>query len=201
MARLSNRMQQTMALSLSMQQVKRNTFLKEKDKLLSFIRSRVADGDEAEDILQDVFYQFVAGYESIESIDRITSWLYSVARNKIIDRYRRDAVRPRKADLELTAGSDDDAPLTLQEILPDLGNTPDAALLREAIWDEINEALAELPAEQREIFVWNELEEKSFREIAEETGVSINTLLSRKRYAILAMRKRLQALYNDLSKD
>ncbi|HNE30688.1 MAG TPA: sigma-70 family RNA polymerase sigma factor, partial [Saprospiraceae bacterium] len=139
--------------------------------------------------------------ESIESIDRITSWLYSVARNKIIDRYRRDAVRPRKADLELTAGSDDDAPLTLQEILPDLGNTPDAALLREAIWDEINEALAELPAEQREIFVWNELEEKSFREIAEETGVSINTLLSRKRYAILAMRKRLQALYNDLSKD
>lgn len=194
-------MQQTMALSLSMQQVKRNTFLKEKDKLLSFIRSRVADGDEAEDILQDVFYQFVAGYESIESIDRITSWLYSVARNKIIDRYRRDAVRPRKADLELTAGSDDDAPLTLQEILPDLGNTPDAALLREAIWDEINEALAELPAEQREIFVWNELEEKSFREIAEETGVSINTLLSRKRYAILAMRKRLQALYNDLSKD
>ena len=153
--------------------------------------------EEAEDILQDVFYQFVAGFETIESLDRVTSWLYSVARNKIIDRYRRDAARPKRTDFELLAGKDDDAPLTLQEILPDLDNSPESTLLREAIWDEITEALAELPADQREIFIQNEIEEKGFREISEETGVSINTLLSRKRYAIIALRKRLQSFYND----
>lgn len=178
--------------------IKQNTFLKEKDKLLGFIRSRVSSVEEAEDILQDVFYQFVSGFDSIESIDRVTSWLYSVARNKIIDRYRRDAVRPQKADFESTAGHEDDAPLTLQEILPDLDNSPESVLLREAIWDEIMEALDELPADQREIFVQNEIQEKGFREIAEQTGVSINTLLSRKRYAIIALRKRLQGFYDDL---
>jgi len=185
-------------MDLAMQQVKENTFLKEKDKLLGFIRSRVSTVEEAEDILQDVFYQFVAGFETIESLDRVTSWLYSVARNKIIDRYRRDAVRPKRTDFELLAGRDEDAPLTLQEILPDLDNTPEATLLREAIWEEITNALAELPKEQREIFVLNEIEEKGFREISEETGVSINTLLSRKRYAILALRKRLQDFYSDM---
>jgi RNA polymerase sigma factor (sigma-70 family) len=185
-------------MDLAMQEIKQSTFLKEKDKLLGFIRSRVSTMEEAEDILQDVFYQFVAGFETIESLDRVTSWLYSVARNKIIDRYRRDSARPKRADFELLAGTDDDAPLTLQEILPDLDNSPESGLLREAIWDEITEALAELPAEQREIFIWNEIEERGFREIAEETGVSINTLLSRKRYAILALRKRLQSFYNDV---
>ena len=181
-----------------MQQLKENTFLREKDKLLGFIRNRVSSVEEAEDILQDVFFQFVSGFESIESLDRVTSWLYSVARNKIIDRYRRDAARPQRTDFELISGKDDDAPLTLQDILPDLGNTPEATLLREAIWDEITDALAELPAEQREIFILNEMEEKGFREISEETGVSINTLLSRKRYAIMALRKRLQRFYNDV---
>lgn len=185
-------------MDLAMQEIKQSTFLREKDKLLGFIRSRVSTVEEAEDILQDVFYQFVAGFETIESLDRVTSWLYSVARNKIIDRYRRDAVRPKRADFELLAGKDDDAPLTLQEILPDLDNTPEATFLREAIWDEITDALAELPADQREIFILNELEEKSFREIAEATSISINTLLSRKRYAILALRKRLQRFYNDM---
>lgn len=185
------------AMDLAMQELKQTTFLREKDKLLGFIRNRVNNVEEAEDILQDVFYQFVAGFETIESLDRVTSWLYSVARNKIIDRYRRDAARPKRADFELLAGKDDDAPLTLQEILPDLDNSPESTLLREAIWDEITDALAELPADQREIFIQNEIEEKGFREIAEETGVSINTLLSRKRYAIIALRKRLQSFYND----
>src|SRR6187549_3140928 len=97
-------------------QAKEQTFLKEKDRLLSFIRNRVSDVDEAEDILQDVFYQFVAGYETIESLDRVTSWLFQVARNKIIDRYRRDAARPQRTDFGNSSGSDDDAPLTLQEI-------------------------------------------------------------------------------------
>ena len=185
-------------MDLAMQQIKENTFLKEKDKLLGFIRSRVSTVEEAEDILQDVFYQFVAGYEAIESIDRVTSWLYSVARNKIIDRYRRDAARPKQTDFEVVRGNEDDAPLTLQEILPDLDNSPEATLLREAIWDEISDALAELPRDQREVFVQNEIEERGFREISEETGVSINTLLSRKRYAILALRKRLQKFYDDV---
>ena len=185
-------------MDLAMQQIKENTFLNEKDKLLGFIRSRVSSVEEAEDILQDVFFQFVAGFETIESLDRVTSWLYSVARNKIIDRYRRDASRPQRTDFELISGKDDDTPLTLQDILPDLDNTPESTLLREAIWDEITDALAELPADQREIFILNEMEEKGFREISEETGVSINTLLSRKRYAILALRKRLQKFYDDV---
>jgi RNA polymerase sigma factor (sigma-70 family) len=179
-------------------QLKEQTFLKEKDRLLSFIRNRVSSTEEAEDILQDVFYQFVAGFESIESLDRVTSWLFSVARNKIIDRYRRDAARPQRADIGLASGMDEDAPLTLQDILPDLGNTPEDSLLRDVIWDAIMEALDELPPEQREIFIQNEMEEKSFREIAEASGVSINTLLSRKRYAILALRKKLQRLYDDI---
>jgi RNA polymerase sigma factor (sigma-70 family) len=185
-------------MDLAMQEIKQNTFLKEKDKLLGFIRSRVSTVEEAEDILQDVFYQFIEGFNSIQSLDRVTSWLYSVARNKIIDRYRRDASRPKRTDFEMLTGNDDDAPLTLQEILPDLDNTPEATLLREAIWDEVTDALTELPADQREVFILNELEEKSFREIAEETGISINTLLSRKRYAIMALRKRLQNFYDDL---
>ncbi len=185
-------------MDLAMQQIKENTFLNEKDKLLGFIRSRVSSVEEAEDILQDVFFQFVSGFETIESFDRVTSWLYSVARNKIIDRYRRDASRPQRTDFEWITGKEDDVPLTLQDILPDLDNTPESTLLREAIWDEITDALAELPADQREIFIQNEMEEKSFREIADETGVSINTLLSRKRYAILALRKRLQRFYDDV---
>lgn len=179
-------------------QLKEQTFLKEKDRLLGFIRNRVSNLEEAEDILQDVFYQFVAGYESIESLDRVTSWLFSVARNKIIDRYRRDSARPKRADLGIHSGFDDGAPLTLQEILPDLGNTPEDIYLREAIWEAIMEALDELPKEQREIFILNEIEEKSFREISEETNVSINTLLSRKRYAILSLRKKLQRLYDNM---
>jgi RNA polymerase sigma factor (sigma-70 family) len=179
-------------------QIKEQTFLREKDRLLGFIRNRVSSVEEAEDILQDVFYQFIAGYDTIESLDRVTSWLFSVARNKIIDRYRRDASRPKRTDLGLYKGAEDDAPLTLQDILPDLGNTPEDAYLRDVIWEAIMEALDELPAEQREVFILNEIEERSFRDIAEERGLSINTLLSRKRYAILALRKKLQRFYNDI---
>jgi RNA polymerase sigma factor (sigma-70 family) len=185
-------------ISLNMDQIKQNTFLQERGRLLGFIRNRVSNLEEAEDILQDVFYQFVSGFDGIASLDKVTSWLYSVARNKIIDRYRRDAARPKQTDFEVSAGLEDGSPLTLQEILPDLDNSPESLLLREAIWDEITDALAELPTDQREIFIQNEMGEKSFREISEETGVSINTLLSRKRYAIIALRKRLQKFYDDV---
>lgn len=179
-------------------QIKEQTFLREKDKLLGFIRNRVSSTEEAEDILQDVFYQFVAGFDTIESLDRVTSWLFSVARNKIIDRYRRDSARPQRTEFASFAGNDDDLPITLEEILPDLGNTPEDSYLREMIWDAIMDALDELPPEQREIFILNEMEEKGFREISEETGISINTLLSRKRYAIMALRKRLQGFYDEI---
>lgn|SRR5690606_26185646 len=179
-------------------QIKEETFLREKDRLLHFIRNRVSTLEEAEDILQDVFFQFVAGYETIDSLDRVTSWLFSVARNKIIDRYRRDAVRPQRADFSAVKSADEEGMLSLEDILPDLGNTPEDSMLKDLIWEAIMDALEELPAEQREIFVQNELEERGFREIAEETGISINTLLSRKRYAILALRKKLQQLYNEL---
>jgi RNA polymerase sigma factor (sigma-70 family) len=179
-------------------QLKEQTFLREKDKLLSFIRNRVSSLEEAEDILQDVFYQFIAGFETIESIDRVPSWLFSVARNKIIDRYRRDAARPKRTELGGPQTLDDDGPLTLQDLLPDLGNTPEESLFRDFVWDAIMVALDELPAEQREIFILNEIEDKSFREISEQTGVSINTLLSRKRYGILSLRKKLQRLYNEI---
>ena len=179
-------------------QAKEQTFLQEKDRLLSFIRNRVASSEEAEDILQDVFFQFVAGYDTIESLDRVTSWLFSVARNKIIDRYRKESARPKRRDLLWHADNEEDSPITLQEILPDLGNTPEDTVMREVIWAAIMDALDELPPDQREIFILNEMEDKSFREIAEETGTSINTLLSRKRYAILALRKKLQQLYDEL---
>lgn len=179
-------------------QFKEETFLKEKGRLLGFIRKRVSNLEEAEDILQDVFYQFIVGYDTIESLDRVTSWLFSVARFKIIDRYRKNAASPKKIDFRNVSGVEEDSPLTLQEILPDLGNTPEDVLLREAIWDAILEALDDLPKEQRLVFIQNELEERSFREIAEVIGISINTLLSRKRYAILALRKKLQRLYEEI---
>src|SRR5918996_3767831 len=96
-------------------QIKEQTFLKEKDRLLSFIRNRVSSTEEAEDIMQDVFYQFVAGFDGIESLDRVTSWLFSVARNKIIDRYRRDSSRPQRADFASQTAMEEEAPITLQE--------------------------------------------------------------------------------------
>jgi RNA polymerase sigma factor (sigma-70 family) len=158
-------------------QMKEQTFLREKDRLLNFIRNRVSTLEEAEDILQDVFFQFVAAYETIESLDRVTSWLFSVARHKIIDRYRRDSSRPKRTDLSAERGSDEESPLTLAEILPDLGNTPEELYLKELLWDAIVDALDDLPQDQRQVFILNEMEDHSFREIAEESGVSINTLL------------------------
>ena len=184
-------------MDLAMQTTEQ-TFIRERARLLGFIRNRVSSTEEAEDILQDVFYQFVAGFDTIESLDRVTSWLFSVARNKIIDRYRRDAARPQRTDLGSMTSSEEDGPLSLQDILPDLGNTPEDAYIRDIIWEAIMDALDELPVDQRQIFIQNEIEEKGFREISEETGVSINTLLSRKRYAILALRKKLQRLYDEV---
>jgi RNA polymerase sigma factor (sigma-70 family) len=170
------------------------TVKKEKNRLFSFIRKRVASREDAEDILQDVFIQFTERYSMIESIDKVTSWLFTVARNKITDLYRKK--KPEPFSYKGSAG--DESGTSFYDLLPDLGNTPEDQYLRSLIMERLEEALEELPAAQREIFIQNEFEDRSFKEISEETGESINTLLSRKRYAVLYLRERLKDLYNEI---
>ena len=164
----------------------------ERKRLFDFIRRRVRTEEDAEDILQDVFYQFVASYSVTEPIEKLTSWLFTVARNKIIDWYRKR--RPGGLNRE-----DDETgePLNLEDILFDPTQNPDDVYARSLVWTELAGALDELPEEQREVFVMHELEGRSFKEIAEITGERINTLLSRKRYAVLHLRESLQELYDE----
>jgi RNA polymerase sigma factor (sigma-70 family) len=162
----------------------------ERKRLLDFIRRRVRTEEDAEDILQDVFYQLATSYSVTEPIERITSWLFTVARNKIIDGYR------KKRPESLPGGEGNPAvPLNLEDILYDPRQNPDRVYARSMVWTELADALDELPDEQREVFVLHELEGKSFRQIADLTGEPLNTLLSRKRYAVLHLRERLQELY------
>jgi RNA polymerase sigma factor (sigma-70 family) len=168
-------------------------------KLLNFIRKFVSGSDDAEDVLQDVFYQLVVGYDRIESLDQISGWLFRVARNKATDNHRK--MRPMTFSQMNLAQDSDETPLMLEDILPDTSNLPDRELLGEMIWAKIEELLAQMPRKQREVFVWHEFEQKSFKEMAEETGETINTMISRKRYAILALREGLADLYNDLIND
>jgi RNA polymerase sigma factor (sigma-70 family) len=169
------------------------TYRTERKRLLEFIRKRVHRDQDAEDILQDVFYQLVAGYSVTEPIERLTSWLFTVARNKITDWYRKRRPGP------LSANKDDpSASLNIEEILFDTQQNPDQVYAHSLIWTELAEALDELPYEQREVFVMHELEGKSFKEIAELTGEPINTLLSRKRYAVLFLREKLYELYKEI---
>ncbi|GAB4425732.1 MAG: sigma-70 family RNA polymerase sigma factor SigL [Bacteroidia bacterium] len=164
-----------------------DTFRQERGRLLAFIRSKLPEPAEAEDLLQDVFFQFVAHYDEIVSLDRVTSWLFSVARNRITDTYRKQ--RPQRLDSE--------GALTLAEILPDLSGHPEQAYLRSLLLDTLDSALESLPAEQRDVFVQHEFEGRSFKDLAQSTGIPINTLLSRKRYAVLHLREQLQTLYDE----
>ena len=173
------------------------TVRQERSRLLSFIQQRIPDREEAEDILQDVFYQFTEAYRTINSIERVTSWLFTVARNKITDRYRKK--RPETFSQKQIATDDEGVGLRLEDILPDVSGSADSDMMRAMIWSAVEEALEELPKMQREVFVLHEFEDKSFKEISAQTGVTINTLLSRKRYAILHLRRRLQGLYDELS--
>jgi RNA polymerase sigma factor (sigma-70 family) len=172
------------------------TVAAEKTRLFNFIKQRVANPDDAEDILQDVFFQFWQGYHSIENLERITSWLFRVARNKIIDRYRK--LKPTAFSVIENARDGEEAPMLLADILGDVNNSPDDVYQKELIWDSIEQVLDEMPEKQRDVFVWHELEDQSFREMAERTGDSINTLLSRKRYAVNFLRERLQQLYDEI---
>lgn len=171
-------------------------YLAERKKLLGYISKRVSGIVEAEDILQDVFYQLTLGFRDMDRIENLTAWLYKVANNRIIDIFRKK--RPVNISYMQATQDSEEGPLLLAELLPALGSTPEDEALKETIWKEIEEVLAELPEEQRDVFVANEFEDRSFKELAEVTGVGIGTLISRKRYAVLALRTRLETLYNQL---
>jgi RNA polymerase sigma factor (sigma-70 family) len=177
-----------------------NTVRKERGKLLKFIRNRVANDEDAEDILQDVFYQFV-NVMQIDNIEKAASWLFKVAGNKITDWYRKN--KPISLDRLNGFGIDDEnlIPLNLEDILYDPIEDPDMLYLRSTVWPMLSDALNDLPDEQREVFIMHELEDKSFKEISELTGVPVNTLLSRKRYAILFLREKLEDLYEEFFND
>lgn len=161
-------------------------------RLFGFIRKRVSSEADAEDILQDVFYQFIGNTQPIE---QLTAWLFTVARNKITDRQRK-----KKNELieDLFAGTDEEEKLNWAELFFEEGQTPETEYLRSLFWETLNNALQELPEEQRYAFVMNELEDVSFKELAAQTGESISTLISRKRYAVLHLRERLQSFKNEL---
>jgi RNA polymerase sigma factor (sigma-70 family) len=166
---------------------------RDRARLRSFIRSRVEDARDAEDILQDVFYKLVEANRLLVPLEQITAWLFRVARNRIIDlsRKHREEPLPRPHD---------DEPFDFDDLLPSLDAQPDVAYARAALLQELERAIGELPPEQREVFVAHELDGETFQEMSARTGISINTLLSRKRYAVLRLRERLKAAYDDFNK-
>ncbi len=169
----------------------------ERSRLLNFIRRRVPDPRDAEDILQDVFYELVEANRLLMPIDHITGWLFRVARNRIIDLFRKK--KPVLFSDAVIAGEDDEL-LHFEDLLPSPDAGPDAVYARGVLLAAFDLAITELPPEQREVFVAHEIEGLSFREISARTGVGMNTLLSRKRYAVLHLRERLQDIYDDFTK-
>jgi RNA polymerase sigma factor (sigma-70 family) len=159
---------------------------REQSRLLGFIRRRVSDPLDAEDILQDVFVELAEANRLLMPIDHVTAWLFRVARNRIVDLFRRK--KPERSDERLG----------FEELLPSGEAGPEALHARRVLLEELAEAVDELPEEQRDVFIAHELDGKSFREMAAETGVGINTLLSRKRYAVLHLRERLKDLHDEL---
>lgn len=166
-------------------------------RLRNFIRRRVPDPRDVEDILQDVFYELVEANRLLMPIEHVTGWLFRVARNRITDLFRKK--KPQSFG-EISVEGEGGELLQLEDLLPSPEAGPEAVYVRNLLLEELELALDELPEEQREAFVGHELEGRSFKEMAEETGVSVNTLLSRKRYAVLHLRKRLQSLYDELAK-
>jgi RNA polymerase sigma factor (sigma-70 family) len=162
-------------------------------RLLGFIKQRVSGNEDAEDILQDVFYQFAG---SAEPIEQVGSWLFTVARNKITDRYRKHKL-PLADDVFGTSETDEES-FDWREMLLAADTNPETEYLRNLFWEELQVALQELPAEQRDVFVMNEIDGIAFKDIAEQTGVSVATLISRKRYAVLHLREKLQVLKDEL---
>ena len=172
---------------------------REQSRLRNFIRRRVPDPLDAEDILQDVFYELVEANRLLMPIGHITGWLFQVARNRITDLFRKKKPESFSAT-DLVRENDDGELLRLDDLLPSPDAGPDALYTRNLLLEELELAFDELPEEQRAVFVAHELEGRSFKEMAAETGVSINTLLSRKRYAVLHLRQRLQRVYDESMK-
>jgi RNA polymerase sigma factor (sigma-70 family) len=162
-------------------------FRREQGRLRSFVRRRVADEGDAEDILQDVFYELVEAYRLMEPVEQAGAWLFRVARNRIIDFFRKKRPVPL---------ADED--ISIEEMLPSADAGPEAAFARSVLWEELEAALEELPVEQRDVFIAHEIDGRSFKEIARETGVPVNTLLSRKRYAVLHLRERLKEIKEEI---
>ncbi|HUP07033.1 MAG TPA: sigma-70 family RNA polymerase sigma factor [Caldimonas sp.] len=175
-----------------------DAFRRESARLRGFIRRRVAAADDVEDVLQDVFSDLVEALRLPRPIEHLSAWLYEVTRRRIADRFRRTgrAALAGDADAEAarTAASGDEDPTSLEDLLPSADAGPEAAYARRLFIEAVDDALAELPAAQREVFIAHELDGKSFRQLAAERGIGINTLLSQKRYAVLHLRRRLEAI-------
>jgi len=168
------------------------TVARERGRLLALIRASVAEAADAEDILQETLYELVVAYRMMQPIEHAGAWLARVARNRIVDRFRRK--RPQPLAEQATDGDEE---RVLDELLPAADGTPETAAMRAVLMEEIEAALGALPREQREVFLAQELDGLTFRELAERSGVSINTLLSRKRYAVRQLRAQLQTVYDD----
>jgi len=169
---------------------------RERNRLRNFIRRHVPDPRDAEDVLQDVFYKLVEANRLLMPIEHVTGWLFRVARNRIADLFRRKATENVSA---ADVADDNDERLRFEDWLPSPDAGPDAIYARSLMLDELEMAIAELPKEQRDVFLAHELEGRSFKQIAAETGVSMNTLLSRKRYAVLHLRERLADIYEEFT--
>jgi RNA polymerase sigma factor (sigma-70 family) len=167
---------------------------KEQPGLRSFIRRRVVNEADVEDLLQEVFFELVRAHRLLLPIDFVSGWLYRVARNRITDLFRK---KKPQAFSEAASETDEGELLQLEDLLPARDGGPEAEYLRNVLLDELRRAIAELPPDQRETFVAHELEGRSFKELAMETGVNVNTLLSRKRYAVLHLRERLQGIHDE----
>lgn len=174
------------------------TVEREQARLRNFIRKRVADRGDAEDILQEVFAEFVEAYRLLKPMEQAGAWLLRVARNRIIDRFRKK--RPESLQDPVTA-DDGGELLTVEDLLPSSDAGPEAAYARKVLVEELAEALDELPQEQRDVFVAHEIEGRSFKEMAAATGLSVNTLLARKHYAVLNLRRRLQAIHREFTNE
>jgi RNA polymerase sigma factor (sigma-70 family) len=175
------------------------TIGREQARLRNFIRSRVPDPGDAEDILQDVFYELVEAYRLMKPIQQVSAWMFRVARNRITDLFRK---RKREGLQDQQALEMEDGELfTLEDFLPSSDGGPEAAYARRVLLEELDEALSELPAEQRDAFIAHEIEGRSFKELAAESGLSVNTLLSRKHYAVLHLRERLRRIYDDFTQE
>jgi RNA polymerase sigma factor (sigma-70 family) len=168
---------------------------RDRPRLRSFIRKHVADTGEAEDILQDVFFELLEAYRLMKPVEHVTAWLFRVARNRMVDLFR----RKKTASLNSPASVEEDGD-TLEDLLPSVDAGPEAAYARNLLLDALEDALEELPQAQREVFIAHELLGQSFKEISAETGLSVNTLLSRKHYAVMHLRQRLQLIYEDFAK-